>query len=221
MSVSALRGLWNSTSESEEDGRIYIEQPQHHRRADPNLDKKKLRKITTPHLRAIDAYIEWANRFYGQVTVAHVQNYMANGPPNLPPQANEKKKKKARRRSPEEQAAATAAEEEAAQAKVCPKLPAELQCVISRSSMRYILTKHLGMEYKYTKKKGVLMNWTTSGDDCLDITDMECPRDPEPLDATALELEPLDATALEGGPGDEENYSNDSESSAEEEEVGE
>lgn len=74
VSVNALRGLWNSTSESEEDGRVYIEQPQHHRRADPNLDKKKLRKITTPHLRAIDAYIEWANRFYGQVTVAHVQN---------------------------------------------------------------------------------------------------------------------------------------------------
>ena len=29
-------------------------------------------------------------------------------------------------------------------------------------------------------------NWTTSGDDCLDITDLECPRDPEPHDATAL-----------------------------------
>ena len=54
-------------------------------------------------------------------------------------------------------------------------------------------------------------NWTTSGDDCLDITDMEFPRDPEPLDATALQV----------GPGDEENYSDDSESSAEEEEVGE
>ena len=209
MSVSALRGLWNSTSESEEDGRIYIEQPQHHRRADPNLDKKKLRKITTPHLRAIDAYIEWANRFYGQVTVAHLQNYMANGQPNPPPQANEKKKKKkkARRGSPEEQAAATAAEEEAAQAKVCPKLPAELQCVISRSSIRCILVKHLGIEYKYTRKKVVLMNWTTSSGDYLDITDMECPRDPEPLDATALQADPWD----------EENYSDDSESSAEEE----
>ena len=54
-------------------------------------------------------------------------------------------------------------------------------------------------------------NWTTSGADCLDITDMECPRDPEPVDATALQV----------GPGDEENYSDDSESSAEEEEVGE
>lgn len=37
-------------------------------------------------------------------------------------------------------------------------------------------------------------NWTTSGADCLDITDMECPRDPEPVDATALQV----------GPGDEE-----------------
>jgi hypothetical protein len=54
-------------------------------------------------------------------------------------------------------------------------------------------------------------NWTTSGADCLDITDMECPRDPEPVDATALQV----------GPGDEENYSDDNESSAEEEEVGE
>ena len=50
-------------------------------------------------------------------------------------------------------------------------------------------------------------NWTTSGAKCLDITDMECPRDPEPLDATALQV----------GPGDEENYSDDNESSAEEE----
>ena len=48
-------------------------------------------------------------------------------------------------------------------------------------------------------------NWTTSGDDCLDITDMELPRDPEPLDATALHV----------GPGDEENYSDDNELSAE------
>jgi len=63
VSFSTLRGLCKSTSESEEDGTVYIEQPQHHRRADPNLDKKNLRKITTPHLRAIDAYIEWANRF--------------------------------------------------------------------------------------------------------------------------------------------------------------
>ena len=54
-------------------------------------------------------------------------------------------------------------------------------------------------------------NWTTPGADCLDITDMECPRDPEPVDATALQA----------GPGDEENYSDDNESSAEEEEVGE
>jgi len=274
---------------------------------------------------------------------------------------------------------AAAAEEEAARAKECPELPAELQCVISRSSMRYILIHHLGMEYRYTKKKGVLMNgakrhtrirkfmiemnralelektgdyvivftdesyihqnhsrltswvkrgtreveggpsgkgkrliilhaitrfgfittndaelvwgagkqrasgmyfptrdlattrlhlrmgfyggkdsqgatwgpvniagcwakaekemnkwiavdkdhvdggltgtitdlhgaenWTTSGDDCLDITDMECPPDPEPVDATALQV----------GPGDEENYSDDNESSAEEQEAG-
>ena len=47
--------------------------------------------------------------------------------------------------------------------------------------------------------------------DHLDNTDLECPRDPEPVDATALQV----------GPGDEENYSDDSESSAEEEEVGE
>ena len=40
---------------------------------------------------------------------------------------------------------------------------------------------------------------------------MECSRDPEPLDATALQV----------GPGDEVNYSDDNESSAEEEEVGE
>ena len=38
-------------------------------------------------------------------------------------------------------------------------------------------------------------HWITTGAGCLDITDMECPRDPEPLDATALQV----------GPGDEEN----------------
>ena len=54
-------------------------------------------------------------------------------------------------------------------------------------------------------------NWATSGDDSLDITDMEFPRDPEPFDATALQV----------GPGDEGNYSDKSESSAEEEKVGE
>ena len=37
-------------------------------------------------------------------------------------------------------------------------------------------------------------NWTTSGDDCFHITDMGCLRDPEPVDATALQV----------GPGDEE-----------------
>ena len=58
VSVNAPRGLWKSTSESEEDGTVYIEQPQHYRHADPNLDKKNLRRITTPHLRAIDAHIE-------------------------------------------------------------------------------------------------------------------------------------------------------------------
>ena len=52
-------------------------------------------------------------------------------------------------------------------------------------------------------------NWTTSGDDCLDIADMECPRDAEPVDATALQV----------GPGDGEYYSDDSKSSAEEQEV--
>ena len=52
-------------------------------------------------------------------------------------------------------------------------------------------------------------NWATSGADCLDITDMECPRDPEPVDATALQV------------GDEENYSDDSEPSAEKHEDGE
>ena len=84
VSVTALRVLWNSTSESEEDGRVYIAQPQHHRRADPNLDKKNLRKITTPHLRAIDAYIEWANRFYGQVTPPLRHSPMSSTPLSPP-----------------------------------------------------------------------------------------------------------------------------------------
>jgi len=63
-----------------------------------------------------------------------------------------------------------------------------------------------GLTWTVTDLHGV-GNWTTSGAKCLDITDMECPRDPEPLDATALQV----------GPGDEKNYSDDSESSAEEE----
>jgi len=67
-----------------------------------------------------------------------------------------------------------------------------------------------GLTGTATDLRGV-RNWTTSGDDCLDIADMECPRDAEPVDATALQV----------GPGDEENYSDDSESSGEEQEVGE
>ena len=43
-------------------------------------------------------------------------------------------------------------------------------------------------------------NWTTPGDNCLDIADMKCLRGPEPVGATALQF----------GPGDEENYSDDS-----------
>ena len=53
-------------------------------------------------------------------------------------------------------------------------------------------------------------NWTTSGDDCLDIAEMGCSRDPGPLHATALQV----------GQGDEESYSDNGESSAEEEGVG-
>ena len=67
-----------------------------------------------------------------------------------------------------------------------------------------------GLTGTTTELHGV-RNWTTSGDDCLDIADMECPRDPEPVDATALQV----------SPGDEENYSDDNGSSAEEHEGGE
>ena len=50
-------------------------------------------------------------------------------------------------------------------------------------------------------------NWTSTGVGCLDITDIECAPDPEPVDATGLQV----------GPGDEEDPDVDSESSAEEE----
>ena len=50
-------------------------------------------------------------------------------------------------------------------------------------------------------------NWTSTGVGCLDITDMECAPDPEPVDATGLQV----------GPGDEEDPDVDNESSAEEE----
>ena len=49
-------------------------------------------------------------------------------------------------------------------------------------------------------------NWTSTGVGCLDITDMECAPDPEPVDATGLQV----------GPGDEEDPDVDNESSAEE-----
>jgi hypothetical protein len=48
-------------------------------------------------------------------------------------------------------------------------------------------------------------NWTTSVADCLDITDMECSPDPEPVDATVVQVRPADAA----------NPESDGESSAE------
>ena len=53
-------------------------------------------------------------------------------------------------------------------------------------------------------------NRASSGDDCLDIAEMECPRDPEPVDATTMQV----------GPGYEDNYNDDTKSSAEEHEAG-
>jgi transposase len=72
-------------------------------------------------------------------------NYMKNGPPSLQPgqaEAAEKKKrgKAAKKRTP------------------CPELGEGLRCDISNSSMRYILHNYLGLDYKYTKKRGVFMS---------------------------------------------------------------
>ena len=53
-------------------------------------------------------------------------------------------------------------------------------------------------------------NWTSTGVGCLDITDIECAPDPEPVDAAGLQV----------GTGDEENPDVDKESSAEEERKG-
>ena len=53
-------------------------------------------------------------------------------------------------------------------------------------------------------------NWTSTGVGCLDITDIQCAPDPEPVDATGLQV----------GTGDEENPDVDNEPSAEEERKG-
>ena len=39
----------------------------------------------------------------------------------------------------------------------CPELKDELKCVIAKTSMFYLLHHHLGLDYKYTKKRGVFM----------------------------------------------------------------
>lgn len=84
---------------------------------------------------------------------------MPSGPsPSVPTATEEqgapRRQKRSAERTPEEQEVAEAAEA----AKQCPPLAEELQGLISRSALRCIPTHHLGLAYKYTKKKGVLMS---------------------------------------------------------------
>jgi hypothetical protein len=143
VSVNSLKGIWETTTEAE-DGTINIETPLDGQRGrgSPNADRSKFCKLTPFHLNAIMEFVNWSNDVAGQVTAKQCMNYMEKGAPPARPgqqglaEGNKRPKKNHR---------------------PCPELSPELKCSIPRKSMLYLLRHHLGLDHKYTKKKGVLM----------------------------------------------------------------